>query len=136
MIEKYLKDLDEFIAASPAIIDIAIIRRDICNTGLEKIALYRYRLKLKDGSLVEITERIIEEGGKLETTKYRFHWQDQSGNLIKRWDNAPHHPEIDTFPNHVHFNDDESVERFKQTDILTILKGVIATSNVTIIRPL
>lgn len=28
-----------------------------------------------------------------------------SGRLIKRWDNAPHHPELDTFPHHLHEGD-------------------------------
>jgi len=48
-----------------------------------------------------MTERILEERGGLTTTKYRYHWQTGSGKLIKRWDNAPHHPEIDTFPDHL-----------------------------------
>jgi hypothetical protein len=35
-------------------------------------------------------------------SKYSFHWQDVAGNLICRWDNAPHHPELDNFPYHAH----------------------------------
>ena len=59
MINTYLNDLDAFISANDAVANVDIIRRDIRDTGLEKIALYRYRLKLKDGSIVELTERII-----------------------------------------------------------------------------
>lgn len=33
---------------------------------------------------------------------YSFHWQDKEGTLIARWDNAPHHPEIGTYPHHIH----------------------------------
>ena len=73
MINTYLNDLDAFISANDAVANVDVIRRDISDTGLEKIALYRYRLKLKDGSIVELTERIIEERGKFSTTKYRFH---------------------------------------------------------------
>ncbi len=29
---------------------------------------------------------------------YSFHWQDEEGKLIARWDNAAHHPEIRTYP--------------------------------------
>lgn len=47
-----------------AVANVDVIRRDVRDTGLEKTALYRYRLKLKDGSIVELTERIIEEKGK------------------------------------------------------------------------
>lgn len=33
---------------------------------------------------------------------YSFHWQDEEGKLIARWDNAPHHPGIETYPHHIH----------------------------------
>ncbi|MCF8367371.1 MAG: DUF6516 family protein [Bacteroidales bacterium] len=33
---------------------------------------------------------------------YSFHWQDQNGEMILRWDNAPHHPNIHTYPHHKH----------------------------------
>jgi len=34
--------------------------------------------------------------------KYSFHWQDAAGKLLKRWDNAAHHRELSTHPNHLH----------------------------------
>jgi len=36
---------------------------------------------------------------------YSFHWQKESGELIMRWDNAPHHQDNRTFPHHVHTKD-------------------------------
>lgn len=33
---------------------------------------------------------------------YTFHWQTADGKLRKRWDNVPHHKDVDTFPNHLH----------------------------------
>ncbi len=33
---------------------------------------------------------------------YSFHWQDESGQMISRWDNAPHFPKLSTFPHHRH----------------------------------
>jgi len=125
MIEKYMIDLDVLISASPSIVDIDIIRRDIRDTGLEKTALFRYRIKLIDESLIEITERILEERGGLTTTKYRYHWQTGSGKLIKRWDNAPHHPEIDTFPDHLHDGSEENVKSFRKMNALDILTDII-----------
>lgn len=125
MIERYMNDLDVLISASPSIVDIDIIRRDIRDTGLEKTALFRYRIKLIDESLIEITERILEERGGLTTTKYRYHWQTGSGKLIKRWDNAPHHPEIDTFPDHLHDGSEENVKSFRKMNALEILTDII-----------
>ena len=120
-----MSDLDVLISASPSIVDIDIIRRDIRDTGLEKTALFRYRIKLIDESLIEITERILEERGGLTTTKYRYHWQTGSGKLIKRWDNAPHHPEIDTFPDHLHDGSEENVKSFRKMNALKILTDII-----------
>ena len=125
MIERYMNDLDVLISASPSIVDIDIIRRDIRDTGLEKTALFRYRIKLIDESLIEITERILEERGGLTTTKYRYHWQTGSGKLIKRWDNAPHHPEIDTFPDHLHDGSEDNVKSFRKMNALDILTDII-----------
>ena len=34
--------------------------------------------------------------------KYAFHWQTATGDLIVRWDNAPHFPNLTTFPHHKH----------------------------------
>jgi hypothetical protein len=34
--------------------------------------------------------------------KYSFHWQAMDGCLVKRWDNAAHHPEVLNYPHHVH----------------------------------
>ncbi len=34
--------------------------------------------------------------------KYRYHLQAADGTLVSRWDNAPHHREIATHPDHRH----------------------------------
>ncbi len=34
--------------------------------------------------------------------KYSYHWQKQDGSLIARWDNAPHWPDVRTYPHHMH----------------------------------
>lgn len=125
MLENYLKKLDDFILAADEIVDIEIIRRSIWDTELEKIAIYRYKIHLYDGSLVELTERLVEGKGELRRSKYRFHWQTRDGLLIKRWDNAKHHPEISTFPHHLHDGEEENVVPHKEPDGLEILSLVI-----------
>ncbi len=40
--------------------------------------------------------------GVLERDKYRYHVMDAKNHLIFRYDNAPHHREISTFPHHKH----------------------------------
>jgi len=126
VIEQYLRELDELISASPEVIDVEIIRRSIWDTELEKIALYLYRLQMSDRSLLELTERLVEERGILSIKKYRHHWQNHDGQVIKRWDNAPHHPEIDTFPHHLHDGSESNVIRHGEITGLNALKTVIS----------
>ena len=66
------------------------------------LGLFRYRLTLRDGSLLELFQRFEVLQSQVRVTKYSFHWQDTAGQLYKRWDSAAHHPEIPTHPHHVH----------------------------------
>lgn len=127
MINEYLKKLEELISASPEVIDVEIIRKSIWDTGLEKVALFRYKLTMSDKSLFELTERLVEEKGTLSTNKYRHHWQSSDGQVIKRWDNAPHHPEIDTFPHHLHDASENNVIRHSEISGLDALTTVISS---------
>jgi hypothetical protein len=38
----------------------------------------------------------------LERDKYRYHLMDSQNQLVFRYDNAPHYPQIATFPDHKH----------------------------------
>jgi len=126
VIEQYLRELDELISASPDVIDVEIIRRSVWDTELEKVALYRYRLKMSDRSLLELTERLVEDKGTVSIKKYRHHWQSHDGQVIKRWDNAPHHPEIDTFPHHLHNGSEINVIGHGEISGLNALRIVIS----------
>lgn len=45
-----------------------------------------------------------------ETGKYSYHWEQRAKRgLILRHDNAPDHPEIETFPKHMHVGDEQTV---------------------------
>jgi hypothetical protein len=125
MIENYLKKLDDIILAADEILDIKILCRSIWDTDLEKIGLYRYRIYFCDGSFLELVERLVEEEGKLSTTKYRFHWQNKEGTLIKRWDNARHHAEIKTFPHHLHDGSEDNVVAHKEITGVKVLTKII-----------
>jgi len=48
---------------------------------------------------------IAREFSSQEERNYSFHWMDKKKNLIIRWDNAPYHKQMKTFPHHKHTND-------------------------------
>jgi hypothetical protein len=84
MLEEYLRQIEELLSTSPVVRAVEIVRRTVRDTALEKVLNYRYRVMLADGGFVEMTERVLEVQGTLEMTKYRHHWQDGNGVLIKR----------------------------------------------------
>ena len=53
---------------------------------------------LVDGTRLHINEVWI--GGEL--IKYAYYHLSPANEVIRGWDNAPHHPEVETFPHHCH----------------------------------
>jgi hypothetical protein len=55
----------------------------------------KLRVFLIDGSFLDVW--LSEEND------YSFHWEQRAvRGLIHRWDNAPDHPDIESFPHHFH----------------------------------
>jgi predicted xylose isomerase-like sugar epimerase len=102
MIEAYLSEVEEYIDSCEEITEVEIIRKSVWNTDMEIIALYRFKIIVENGGIIELIERLVEENGIMKRTKYSYRWQNAAGKLIRRHDNAPHHPEISTFPHHRH----------------------------------
>lgn len=55
-----------------------------------------------DGSQLAFFEFICQTGATSAREKYRYHFMDADHRLIFRYDNAPHHPAIATYPHHKH----------------------------------
>lgn len=96
---------------------------DYAETG-DGVAQYRMRVTLLDGSQLQCVERIRLHPDGLRTEKYSFHWQRSDGCLICRWDNAPHHPELSTFPHHIHEGDDACVLQHQAIDIAGVQERI------------
>jgi len=83
--------------------------------------LFRFKaeLQLQDDSKIFIKEYVFKNNDR----KYAYHWTDASGNLICRWDNASHWPDISTFPHHKHIDND--IEESTETSFSDVLESVI-----------
>ena len=64
----------------------------------------RIRIRLKTGYLFELNEAAIVEAGKFKKLSYRYHFQDSQNNLVFRYDNTPHFPDLESFPHHKHLS--------------------------------
>jgi len=62
------------------------------------------RIRFWDSSLLEFVEVLEVKGFVLGKAEYAYHYQDRDNQLIFRYDNAPHHPNVPNFPHHKHVN--------------------------------
>jgi hypothetical protein len=78
-------------------------------------------ITFKDGSVFHFKEVLL---GK--SRQYRFHYMDGRNNLISRWDTAPHHKELKTFPYHIHLPDCVKESRpVKLIDVLDEIQSIV-----------
>jgi hypothetical protein len=80
----------------------------------------RIRLRFQSGSLLEINEAIIVENGALKMLGYRYHFQRASNELVFRYDNTPHFPDLPSFPHHKHLGN--TVVAASKPDLLEVLQ--------------
>ena len=99
----YYDKLQSFLDASPFIHDAEISLDD-------RGALWFLRgdVYFIDNSRLHFRELYIQEPQFYKKT-YIYHYQDESENLIFRYDNAPHYPNLENAPHHKHIGGEKVV---------------------------
>ena len=100
MLENFLTDLKACLTASPIVRDIEINDEFITSVS----GYIDCTVVMIDGSVLYVTEYFTTSGESIKRNKYSYHLQ-KNDEFINRWDNAPHHREISTFPYHFHDKD-------------------------------
>ena len=124
-LEKYLAKVEEKLRELEPLISSSQI-------GIERRSPYRIVLKgiiiFVDGSSLHFLEYVLEEDNRLLRVSYRFHYIKQDGSLVFRYDNAPHHPELPTFPLHKHLPGKKVVSSSEKSliDILDEIGEIIS----------
>jgi hypothetical protein len=113
MITNYFAEFDEIINRTDFVASSDIQKRKV-NSFLGVI---EGKIIVEDKTL-EILEVIIISDQKLLRKKYKYHFQDYDNSLIFRYDNAPHHKELETFPHHKHLP--ENTMACKEPNLLQI----------------
>lgn len=88
------------------------------------VGYFRVRCTLVDGSELQLLERFRAMADVLVVEKYSFHWQRSDGTPICRWDNAPHHRDVATFPDHLHEGVAEVVQAHAPLDAFAVLSEI------------
>ncbi len=84
-----------------------------------EIQLLYAKLTLIDKTLLYIREVITSKDDK-----YSYHWQTESGRMIRRWDNAPHWQQKIGALHHVHTEMPEVAEPSSRVTIEEILETI------------
>ena len=98
MVENYIEGIIHDLSVSLAVSSFKVLKIE---SG-EEDGYIRIKCKLANGDIFEFAEYAIIHKGKIHIETYSYHWQTADGVLRRRWDNVPHHKDVDTFPNHLH----------------------------------
>ncbi|MCL4262367.1 MAG: hypothetical protein KJ069_04100 [Anaerolineae bacterium] len=81
------------------------------------------RLKFHDGSLLDFGEVLIVQNRQVGKLRYAYHYQNVSSEVIFRYDNAPHYPNLPTHPHHKHVGS-TAVEPSLAPDLSEVLREI------------
>jgi hypothetical protein len=118
-IDEYFKDVQATVSESRVVASMNIEYVKV----LENEGYVRGILMLIDGSELRFLEYVRIIGGQAKVLRYRFQWQ-MGEEFIIRWNNAPHHREVETFPNHKHVRGEEKPKPSKETNLASVLKEI------------
>ena len=83
----------------------------------------RIRVRFKTGYLFEINEAAIVEADQLRRLNYRYHFQDSQNNLVFRYDNTPHFPDLENFPHHKHLSN--SIVSSEEPSVVRVIEEAV-----------
>lgn len=119
MIEKHFEFVREKITELEWLIDRKNIESEYDEES--NIGIIGGSLTFRDNSLFHFKEVFVAN-----VRRYRFHYMDSDNNMVVRWDNAPHHRNLKTFPHHVHFPDRvEENEEIEFAEVLYRIEEIV-----------
>jgi hypothetical protein len=98
-----------------------IVETEFLNvTKIRDLIHYKSKIQFIDGSNLRISEKWHDQ----KLIQYSYYWLDDENNLIIGWDNAPHHPQVATYPHHKHVQQQTEVHDSYERDLTTILEFI------------
>lgn len=118
MLDAYFAELEEAVRDFPYTVSYSFQKKFYgASQGFVKGSVL-----LQDESVLEFVEvKDADRPGKL---KYRYHYRDKDYRLIFRYDNAPHHKSLVSFPHHKHQSSEENVQESGEPGLFDILREI------------
>ena len=102
---------------------------------IKDVAVER-RIMTRNGGYIKATVTFVNDSqlsirefvnGKLRKTDYAYHYQGSDGKLVFRYDNAPHHAHVTTFPHHKHMPDKPKPEPTSEKTVINVVSEIVKT---------
>ena len=74
-----------------------------------------------DGSMLHVRDYTFGR-----ERKYSYHWQ-KGGELLIRWDNAPHWMHLRTYPHHKHVASEKNIQESKEHNLAAVMDFIVKT---------
>ena len=102
MIRRFVENLEKSIVSNPVVLSSNIQK----HLGPTNNTVYvKGSIIFIDSSVLDIAIFANKTSTVISIEKYRFQYMDKQGQMLFRYDNAPHHPELSSFPEHKHVGD-------------------------------
>ncbi len=120
-ISEYFKAIKTHLLAELLVENFQIVKE----RSAESDGHIRVRMTLSGNYPMEFSEYVqLLPNGSIRVITYSYHCADTDGNLIVRWDNAPHFPDLPGFPHHRHIGASGTAESGEPMDIFSVLKDI------------
>jgi|SRR3972149_10780752 len=116
---EYVESVKERLSTDSIVISFDVIREF---ANLDE-GFVRVRASLTNGNILDFSE-FVRQSDTLELISYRYQWLDKDKKHIRRWDNALHYPDLESFPHHIHDSETERVISGTPTNIFAILDEI------------
>ncbi len=125
----HLIEIELALVSSPIVVEYQIVRSWVnADDGY-----IRVRAVLYNGDFLEAAEYFVVERDKIRLVDYRHQWMDgERKQLRRRWDNTPHHPQLDSAPYHCHVGGEVPVEPSRPVGIVEVLTLIEAELGIAV----
>jgi hypothetical protein len=104
--DDYFAEVQQRLIDDPHVVTYRFLRQRIAEDSL----FFRVRVTFTDESVLQVSEYCeTDEGQNLAVVTYSYHWMDSGNVMRRRWDNAPHYPQLPNFPDHVHVSSEDEI---------------------------
>ena len=90
------------------------------------IGVVEGEIRFTDNSFLHFIE-FVNVKEVVSKYKYSYHYQDNAEQVVFRYDMAPHHKEIKSFPHHKHLGSEKVIQSFAPTlgEVLQEIEGLL-----------